>query len=146
MLEGAGRAAQPVTGERGEAALRMEPPPPPAIVPGTIVLFEGAYFDTGKSELKPDGVAAVAELAAALHAAPALRARIEGNTDAQGDSDYNESLSLRRAQAVHEQLIREGVARDRLTVLGLGERQPVADNGTAHGRARNRRVEVKILG
>jgi outer membrane protein OmpA-like peptidoglycan-associated protein len=68
--------------------------------------------------------------------------RVVGHTDSTGSDAINNPLSLDRAQAVRDYLTRHGVAGGRIEVEGVGERQPVADNSTAEGRARNRRVEI----
>jgi len=79
------------------------------------------------------------------HDCPAARLSITGHTDALGDETYNRTLSERRAAAVAEFLAERGVARERLLTAGAGATQPVADNGTAHGRERNRRIEIELL-
>jgi OmpA-OmpF porin, OOP family len=77
---------------------------------------------------------------------PELKAiEIEGHTDDSGNDDFNMDLSQRRAQAVVNFLIKEGVAADRLKAVGYGETRPVADNTSDKGRAANRRVEFKLL-
>jgi OOP family OmpA-OmpF porin len=68
---------------------------------------------------------------------------VEGHTDSVGNDDYNQKLSQRRADAVRKYLVDKGIAGARLTATGLGETQPVADNGTADGRAQNRRVVLR---
>jgi outer membrane protein OmpA-like peptidoglycan-associated protein len=73
------------------------------------------------------------------------KVRVEGHTDSKGSDAYNIKLSQRRANAVRDYLIAHGVEADRLVAVGYGETRPVADNGTAEGRARNRRVEFTIL-
>ena len=68
---------------------------------------------------------------------------IVGHTDGVGPAEYNQGLSERRAQAAADHLISRGIDADRVTVRGEGESNPIADNGSAEGRARNRRIEVR---
>ena len=70
----------------------------------------------------------------------------EGHTDSRGTEEYNQALSLRRANAVRDYLVAGGVAANRITVEGYGESKPVASNNTDDGRAQNRRVELRIRG
>jgi OOP family OmpA-OmpF porin len=75
---------------------------------------------------------------------PAYKLFIQGHTDSQGDNAMNLDLSKRRAAAVRQYLISKGIAGERMRTQGFGETRPVADNGTAAGRAKNRRVEFKV--
>ncbi len=77
-----------------------------------------------------------------LKANPALKVLVVGHTDTRGDLVYNQGLSERRASAVVEALAQRGIARDRLTPIGVGMAAPVASNDTEEGRAKNRRVEL----
>jgi OOP family OmpA-OmpF porin len=70
---------------------------------------------------------------------------VAGHTDSDGTADYNEGLSLRRATTVRDYLAARGIAESRLTVRGYGESQPVADNSTRDGKARNRRVVLRVV-
>ncbi len=79
-----------------------------------------------------------------LIANPAIRIRVEGHTDSQGSVSYNLRLSQGRADAVREYLVNQGIAASRLTAVGFGEENPIADNETEEGRALNRRVEFHI--
>jgi OOP family OmpA-OmpF porin len=69
-----------------------------------------------------------------------------GHTDAVGSDDYNQKLSMRRSQAVKAYLVSKGVDKSRVYTEGKGEKQPVADNKTKEGRAKNRRVEIEVVG
>ena len=103
----------------------------------------GIYFDTGKSVLKPESDAAVAQIAELLKADPALKVFVVGHTDNVASLDLNMKLSQARAEAVVQALAaRHGIAADRLVGRGVGPLAPVASNDTEEGRARNRRVEL----
>jgi outer membrane protein OmpA-like peptidoglycan-associated protein len=125
-------------------------PPAPVAVPQPTLrtagrLTLGVSFATGSAELDPASTTALARLRDEMRADPALRARIVGHTDNEGGSVTNQRLSERRAASVVAWLTREGIAASRLVAEGRGASQPVADNATAEGRARNRRVEALRL-
>ena len=109
------------------------------------VTLDGIYFDTDKATLKPESAAAVTSAASLLRHYPDLVLEIQGHTDDQGDDAYNRELSARRARAVVAALVQAGADEAQLKARGFGEDQPVADNGTAEGRALNRRVELHRL-
>jgi OOP family OmpA-OmpF porin len=103
----------------------------------------GVYFDTGKSELKPESDAAVAEIARLLKADPALKVYVVGHTDNVASLDLNTKLSQARAEAVVQALAgKPGIAAGRLIGRGVGPLAPVASNDSEEGRAKNRRVEL----
>ncbi len=102
-------------------------------------------FDTNKSELKEDGVAAVKEIAALLKQQPTLRLSIEGHTDNVGDAQANRKLSQSRAEAVLAAVKAQGIDAKRLAAKGQGADIPIADNRKEDGRAKNRRVELVKL-
>lgn len=103
----------------------------------------GIFFDTGKSELKSESQAAIAEVAKLLAADPALKVHVVGHTDNVASLDLNLKLSQARAQAVVQALVaKHGVAADRLNGQGVGPLAPVASNSSEEGRAKNRRVEL----
>lgn len=103
----------------------------------------GIYFDTGKSELKAESDAAVAEIAKLLKAEPALKVYVVGHTDNVASLDLNTKLSQARAEAVVQALVgKHGIAAGRLIGQGAGPLAPVASNDSEDGRARNRRVEL----
>lgn len=105
----------------------------------------GVYFKVDKSQV--DGPAAVTleRLAGIFKEYPKSIILVEGHTDSSGSDSYNMSLSKRRAQAVTDYLIAQGIDAGRFTTKWYGEAQPVADNSTADGRAKNRRVELGII-
>lgn len=103
----------------------------------------GIYFDTGKSELKPESAAAVGEIAKLLKATPALKVFVVGHTDNVASLDLNTKLSQARAEAVVQALVTQhGIAAARLAGRGVGPLAPVASNDSEEGRAKNRRVEL----
>jgi outer membrane protein OmpA-like peptidoglycan-associated protein len=101
-------------------------------------------FDTGSDGVKAEGVTDLAKMGDILAKYSDDKVVIEGHTDASGDAAKNQALSERRAQAVKTVLVSRGVQEQQITVVGLGESKPVADNATADGRAKNRRVELHI--
>ena len=80
----------------------------------------------------------------ALISNPDVQVEISGHTDSQGSDELNQDLSLRRAQAVKNWLVQKGIASNRIKTVGKGEKEPVADNTTAEGRAANRRIEFYV--
>ncbi|HEY9098555.1 MAG TPA: OmpA family protein [Thiobacillus sp.] len=113
----------------------------PAAIPRRLVL-EGVNFDYNKSILRQEDRNIIDQNAADLKEWGNINVEISGHTDSVGSDQYNESLSLRRAESVRAYLISKGISADRLTVKGYGESQPIADNGTDEGRFQNRRVEL----
>ena len=99
-------------------------------------------FDTNKSELKDDGVAAVTQIAALMAGDASLKLSIEGHTDNVGSATANRKLSAERARSVMQAVVGKGIAASRLGAKGFGADVPVADNRTDDGRAKNRRVEL----
>jgi outer membrane protein OmpA-like peptidoglycan-associated protein len=101
-------------------------------------------FDTGSDGVKAEGVTELSKMGDILAKYSDDRVRIEGHTDSTGDANKNQQLSERRANAVKTILLSRGVQEQQIVVVGLGESKPVADNATADGRAKNRRVELHI--
>lgn len=102
----------------------------------------GLYFDFGRHTLRAESAPVLDQIAAWLHAHPGQRLTIQGHTDAAGSAAVNDALSLARARSVVEALSARGADAARLQPEGRGAREPVADNATEAGRARNRRVSV----
>ncbi len=113
---------------------------------GQVMTLSGDAFASGQSKLKPEARANLQRVVEFVNRFPDKDVLIEGHTDSQGSSNLNQVLSQKRAEAVRDALAQEGVAAVRLRAVGLGMSRPVADNGTAEGRARNRRVEIVVLG
>jgi len=105
-----------------------------------------AFFDFDKSVLKPEARAKLDDLVGKT-AAVALEVIIAvGHTDSAGTDAYNQKLSVARSEAVKAYLVSKGIERNRVYTEGKGEKQPVADNKTSDGRAKNRRVEIEVVG
>ena len=102
-------------------------------------------FGSGGDRITEDSVPTLELIAEFLVANPSVRVQIIGHTDSDGEEDANLTLSRIRAEAVRAQLIARGVEAERLTPLGMGEYDPVADNVTREGKARNRRIEFLVL-
>jgi OmpA-OmpF porin, OOP family len=100
------------------------------------------HFATGKSDILPESLPIVEEIVRLLQENPALQLNVDGHTDDVGSGESNKTLSLDRARAVAGALADRGIDTSRLTPQGYGESQPIADNSTEEGRARNRRVEL----
>lgn len=111
---------------------------------GSITL-EGVTFELNSAQLTAESFRVLDEVAAQLMKYPRLRIELQGHTDSTGPDDYNLALSQKRAEAVRDYLISRGVAASQLTARGLGEAQPIDDNRTREGRARNRRVVMFVL-
>ncbi len=119
----------------------------PKMLTETISKQLSVTFDSGKAVVKDEFKAEIAEVAALLKQYPTTSAEIQGHTDSSGNKALNEKLSQQRADAVMAVLVNEmGVDASRVTATGYGPSQPVADNATAEGRAKNRRVVAIISG
>lgn len=131
---------------RQEAALLAGSDLPAAVrdARGEVFTLGGDAFGSGQAALTASAAASVRALAAYLQAEPSAAVRVEGHTDSQGAAAANLALSQRRADAVRDALASAGVADERIQSVGLGADQPVADNASAAGRARNRRVEIIV--
>ncbi len=99
-------------------------------------------FDTGSAALKPELRSVLVQFAKGLGDNPSALVKVVGHTDSVGTDTNNQRLSIERADAVRDLLEDRGVAKSRLDVVGRGEREPIASNDTAEGRAKNRRVEI----
>jgi OOP family OmpA-OmpF porin len=115
------------------------PPPPPS---KKMVELHGPQFDFNKATLKPDGKKRVDTAVQTMKDEPSLKVSVDGHTDSIGSDAYNLKLSERRAQAVKDYMVSQGVSASRIATHGYGKSKPVADNKTAEGRAENRRVEI----
>lgn len=112
---------------------------------GRVRLY-GILFDLDKATLKPESVKQLQDVIVLLKQSPGLKLEVQGHTDDQGADGYNLKLSMQRAQTVVAYLGLFGIDSKRLVAKGYGESRPVASNGSADGRAKNRRVELVKLG
>ncbi len=110
-----------------------------------VTTLRGVHFDFNKYQLRKDGMTILAEDVELLKKDKKLVVSIEGHTDSIGSDEYNQVLSVRRATTVFNYLIDNGIAADRMQIVGFGEKNPIASNSTAAGREQNRRVELKII-
>jgi len=101
-------------------------------------------FDSGRADIKPNLRPILDQFASGLQGQPGTDVRIIGHTDSTGSDAVNNPLSLQRAQATRDYLASRGVDPSRVQIAGRGEHEPVADNSTEAGRARNRRVEIYL--
>jgi OmpA-OmpF porin, OOP family len=111
---------------------------------GSITL-QGVNFETNSATLTADSRPVLEAVATDLKKYPRLKIEVQGHTDNVGADAYNLGLSQRRAAAVREFLVAQGVGADQLSAKGYGEAQPVADNTTPAGRKDNRRVVLAVL-
>ena len=98
-------------------------------------------FETGKADLKPESIIEINRVAKLMQEHPEISFEVQGHCDNTGSDKVNDPLSQQRAEAIVAALVKQGIAADRLTAVGKGSHSPVADNATAEGRAKNRRVE-----
>lgn len=112
---------------------------------GELRLLQPVRFATGTAEIEPSSYSLLREVGQLLKDRPDVRLAVHGHTDSQGSVEFNVVLSRKRAEAVAKYLVEQGIASERLDSAGFGPSRPVADNSTPQGRARNRRVEFKLL-
>jgi len=126
----------------------VTPPPPPPTKPMSqkITFAADAFFDFDKSVLKPEAKAKLDDLVSKLAPINLEVIIAVGHTDGIGSDAYNNKLSVRRAESVKAYLVSKGIEPNRVYTEGKGKKQPVADNKTAEGRAKNRRVEIEVVG
>jgi OOP family OmpA-OmpF porin len=126
------------------------PAPAPKAAPKPVVekvtMAAETNFDFDKSVLKPEGKAKLDDLVGKLKAVNLEVIIAIGHTDSIGSNAYNQKLSVRRANSVKAYLVSKGIEANRIYTEGKGETQPIADNRTKEGRAKNRRVEIEVVG
>lgn len=128
------------------------PAPAPAVAPIVAPATEkvsfaaDAFFDFDKATLKPEGKAKLDDLSEKVKGLTLEVVIAVGHTDSKGSDAYNQKLSVKRAEAVKAYLTGKGIEASRVYTEGKGEAQPVADNKTEAGRAKNRRVEIEVVG
>jgi outer membrane protein OmpA-like peptidoglycan-associated protein len=145
-------------GDAGNAAAAIHEPPTAAAAEETVTItsapaatgaparrvysFEAVHFDRNRASLRQDAMERLRSIAAAFQADPTLAVNLEGHTCSLGSAAYNRSLGLRRAEAVKEYLVQQGVPPARLNAISLGEEHPEHDNGREQTRRLNRRVTL----
>jgi outer membrane protein OmpA-like peptidoglycan-associated protein len=112
---------------------------------GTRIRLDNIFFDFDKATLKPESQAEIDKVVDLLTDYPFLRIEIEAHTDDQGSDAYNLKLSEDRAKAVVDALVKEKIEVERLAWKGYGETKPLAPNTNEEGRAKNRRVEFRVV-
>ena len=149
-----GAIVAPAAAPAPAPAPAAEPAPAPAAAPvapapvaaSKVTYAADAFFDFDKAVLKPEGKAKLDDLVAKVKGINLEVIIAVGHTDSVGTDAYNQKLSVKRADAVKAYLVSQGIEKNRVYTEGKGEKQPVADNKTAAGRAKNRRVEVEVVG
>ena len=127
-------------------APKAEAPAPAPAAATKVTYAADAFFDFDKSALKKEGKAKLDDLVGKVKGINLEVIIAVGHTDSIGTDAYNQKLSVRRAEAVKAYLVSKGIEKNRVYTEGKGEKQPVADNKTKEGRAKNRRVEIEVVG
>lgn len=138
-------AAAP-TGPTAAPAPKPAPTPAPAPVASKVTFAADAFFDFDKAVLKPEGKAKLDDLVGKVKGINLEVIIAVGHTDSKGTDAYNQKLSIKRSEAVKSYLLEKGIEKNRVYTEGKGESQPVADNKTKEGQAKNRRVEIEVVG
>jgi len=140
-------APAPMAAPAPAPAPAAKPAPAPQPPAATKVTYAAdAFFDFDKAVLKPEGKAKLDDLVGKIQGINLEVIIAVGHTDSVGSDAYNQKLSVRRAEAVKAYLVTKGIEKNRVYTEGKGKSQPVADNKTAEGRAKNRRVEIEVVG
>ncbi len=108
-------------------------------------VIEGIYFDKAKTSIRPDSKRVLGNAGKVLTTYPSIRLEISGHTSSEGDEAFNQKLSQDRADSVKQWLVDNGIPPERIKTRGAGPSEPIADNKTAAGREKNRRIEFKVL-
>lgn len=136
----------PATAYPGCDGAAKPPPPPPAPTSEKVTFAADAFFDFDKAVLKPEARAKLDDLVSKTSGINLEVIIAVGHTDSIGSDAYNQKLSVRRSEAIKAYLVSKGIEKNRVYTEGKGEKQPVADNRTREGRAKNRRVEIEVVG
>lgn len=151
-VQGCDGVPAPVAPAPVAAPAAPAPAPAPAVVvpaaPATekVSFAADAFFDFNKTALKPEGKAKLDDLADKVKGLNLEVVIAVGHTDSVGSDAYNDKLSVKRSEAVKAYLADKGIDASKIYTEGKGEKQPVADNKSADGRAKNRRVEIEVVG
>jgi OOP family OmpA-OmpF porin len=140
------RPAAPAPAAAAPAAAPRPAPAPQPPAATKVTYAADAFFDFDKSVLKPEGKAKLDDLTGKVKGINLEVIIAVGHTDSVGSDAYNQKLSVARAESVKAYLVSKGIEKNRVYTEGKGEKQPVADNKTAEGRAKNRRVEIEVVG
>lgn len=116
------------------------------IAVGSTIVLKNIFFDFNQATLRPESINELQRVIKLMKDMPSLKIEISGHTDNIGSAQYNKTLSERRAKAVVDYLIENGISANRLTYKGYGFDMPIAPNDTEEGRQQNRRTEFKIIG
>ncbi|WP_279343565.1 outer membrane protein OmpA [Variovorax terrae] len=139
-------APAPAVAPRAAAPAPAPAPAPQPPAATKVTYAADAFFDFDKSVLKPEGKAKLDDLVGKIKGINLEVIIAVGHTDSIGSDAYNQKLSVRRSEAVKAYLVSKGIEKNRVYTEGKGKKQPVADNKTAEGRAKNRRVEIEVVG
>ncbi len=112
--------------------------------PSKVFTLDNVYFDVDKATIKPESYKQLDELVELMKLKKGMEIEIAGHTDNTGSKEHNMELSQRRAEAVKQYLVKKGISPKRIKATGYGDTQPIATNDTPEGRAKNRRIEVRI--
>lgn len=108
------------------------------------IILDDVLFDFDKSNVKPEAASILDRLVAFMNENKDKKVSLSGHTDNVGSEAYNQKLSERRVSSVQDYVVKKGVEGSRVSGQGFGESKPIADNKTREGRAKNRRVEIKV--
>src|SRR5574337_104288 len=144
--KGCDGAIVPVAAPAPAPAAAPAPAPAPVVAASKVTYSADAFFDFDKSVLKPEGKAKLDDLVDKIKGIKLEVIIAVGHTDSIGTVAYNQKLSVRRAEAVKAYLESKGIEKNRIYTEGKGKSQPIASNATAAGRAKNRRVEIEVVG
>ena len=144
--DGAVAAPAPAPVAAPAPAPRAAAPAAPVAAASKVTYAADAFFDFDKAVVKPAGKTKLDDLVSKVKGINLEVIIAVGHTDSVGSDAYNQKLSVRRAEAVKAYLVSKGIEKNRIYTEGKGEKQAVASNVTSEGRAKNRRVEIEVVG
>jgi len=142
----ASKAVEAPPAPKAAAPAPAPAPAPKAPAASKVTYAADAFFDFDKATLKPAGKAKLDDLVGKVKGINLEVIIAVGHTDNVGSDVYNQKLAVKRAESVKAYLVSKGIEKNRIYTEGKGEKQPVADNKTSEGRAKNRRVEIEVVG